>query len=381
MLKVLWCGDAVIQSGFSVVTHNVCNRLSTMYDVVVYGIGHNGSIVHPYTYRIQPASVGGDLYGFRGFTEFVDSVNPDVIVLFNDDFVVLQYLSLIINHSACKTVILPINCFPINPYNAMNISMCGVNNILTYTEYAKNKFREVNPNLDIDTMYHGVDVSIFQPVLDVKKNNGIDDYFVIGNINTNTVRKRLDLFLKIFSKFASDKEKVKCVIHTDRIRGEYLLDEIAKQYGILDKVIFSSGRLTFTAMNELYNLMDVVCTTCIGEGFGLSLLEGAACGKPIVCPDLGNLRDIWSMGADFVKVSHKDYIPYTAFEGEVVDIDDFVRALNKLYYDPIHRTNLGSDALRRVYDAKFNWNNVADKVSNAIQKAMKWKLVTVEATR
>jgi glycosyltransferase involved in cell wall biosynthesis len=132
--------------------------------------------------------------------------------------------------------------------------------------------------------------------------------------------------------------------------------------------------VSFEKMNLLYNVIDVVVNTSIGEGFGLSLVEGAACGVPILCPDHGNLRDIWTKGADFINIERQEYVYGTRFVGDVINVDDFVDKLNKFYNDRNYLKQKGEEAFEHSKSNKFLWKSVADKVYKVLLKANKRKL-------
>lgn len=378
-MKVLWCGDAVVNSGFSVVTHNVCKYLSQKCDLVVYGICYDGLTPNPHSYTIYPACSGGDVYGFKHFREVVEKVEPDVVVLFNDDHVIKFYLQIMSEFTDVKRVIIfPVNLLPLNKDTLLFFSIVGVSEALVYTNFSRKEISKINPNLSSTVMYHGVDHSVFYPIQEAKKHLNLDRFFIVGNINVNDYRKRMDLFVKAFSEFAKNKEDVKCLIHTNK-SATYDLTAIARRYGVGNKLILSSGVAEFDKINFLYNLMDVVVTTSVGEGFGLSLLEGAACGKPVVCPAIGNLMDVWGDSAEFIKLIKKtESVPNTSFEGEVIDTGDLVAKLNKLYKNEEFRKERGVAAYNRSYNDVFDWEHVATKVFEVIMRASKDRVYVIE---
>ncbi len=106
MLKLLWIGDACIESGFSVVTHSVCNELSAFCDISIYGIRYDGIKRNTFNYYIYPAKKYGDIYGFDNIVEVVKNENPDVVVVFNDLDVVCKYIS-ILREKGVKNKIVP----------------------------------------------------------------------------------------------------------------------------------------------------------------------------------------------------------------------------------------------------------------------------------
>ena len=374
-MKVLWIGDAVVQSGFSVVTHSICNELADKCDLVVFGVRYDGRIRHDCNYYIYPGQRGGDMYSFDFAAQVALQENPDLIVVFNDDHIVNNYIDSIrsvidrFDTKARVVPLFPINLLPVNRDIMLFFTTKGVDSIMTYTNFSKQKIREINPSLNITTVYHGVDSGMYFPIDNVKKQFGLKNDFIVGNINSNTYRKRLDLFLEGFAKFAKNKSDAKCLVHANNTDTAYDLMLLARNFGVEDKVILSSANLTVDKMNVLYNIMDVNVNTSIGEGFGLSLVEGAACGVPILCAEHGNLKDIWGKNADYIKIERSEYLAGTKCIGDVISTDDFAEKLNKFYEDRSYLGERRENILEASKDVKFQWATVADKVFKVLSEA------------
>lgn len=115
--------------------------------------------------------------------------------------------------------------------------------------------------------------------------------------------------------------------------------------------------------------MDVNVNTSLGEGFGLSLIEGAACGVPVLCPPHGNLTDIWTQGAEFIDIKSKEYVAGTKFVGDVISTDSLADKLELLYSDKELLKTRGEEAYSHSIKDKFSWNIVANKVYKTLAKA------------
>jgi len=382
-MKVLWIGDAVVQSGFSVVTHNICKRLQDKCEVVVFGVRYDGRTRHHCKYHIYPGLAPGDMYNFEFAGNVVLWENPDIIIIFNDLHIIRKYIewiqSVTRNYDTKARVIplFPVNLLPLNKSDVLALTELGVDTVLTYTDYSKNKVTEINPNLNIVSIYHGVDRGTYYSIPNAKQEMGLKNYFVVGNVNSNTYRKRLDLFLEGFAKFARGKPDVRCLIHANNKDISYDLPTLASDLGIADKVIISSGNLTPDKVNVLYNIMDVNTNTSLGEGFGLSLVEGAACGTPILCANHGNLRDIWGASADYIKIKRSEYVAGTLYKGDVIDTSDFVIKLDRFYEDRNYLQQRGKSVLTACGHRKFDWDGVTDKVFGAATKVNSGRLSIV----
>ena len=234
-MKVVWIGDAIVQSGFSVVTHGICNELTKKCDLVVYGVRNDGKLRHNCDYHIYPGQNAGDIYGFEYAAQVVLQENPDVVVVFNDDHIVNRYIDAIRslgNIRARIVPLFPVNLLPLNKDVMLFFSVKDVECLMTYTNFSKRKIEEINPNLNITAIYHGVDSKAYFPVLNAKQQLGLKNDFIVGNVNSNTYRKRLDLFLEGFAKFAKNKTDVKCLIHANNHDVAYDLPTLAKDFGV-----------------------------------------------------------------------------------------------------------------------------------------------------
>jgi D-inositol-3-phosphate glycosyltransferase len=378
-MKVLWIGDAIVQSGFSVVTHNICNILYKKCDLVVYGIGYDGRVRNTYPYYIYNGRTDGDLYNFQRAASIAHYEDPDVIVIFNDDEIIRKYVDAGIQSLKAKVIpLFPINLLPLDRGNMFVFSdpKLDIAEIMTYTESSQREVLKICSDINVTAIYHGVDREKFFTVTNVKNKVGLKDFFVVGNVNSNTYRKRFDLFLKGFAIFAKDKPDVKCLLHCAR-DGAYNLREIVKALGIGDHVIFSEQILDISGMNHLYNMMNVNVNTSMGEGFGLSLIEGAACGVPVLCPEHDNLKDIWYQGADFIKIKEQEYLVNTGWKGSIIDVEDFVAQLTHFYENSGYTKTKGAQALELSKDSKFDWKTVSDKVFEVLCRASKNRTITL----
>lgn len=384
-MKVLLVGDSIIQGSFSTITHNICNKLVNKCDLVVYGTGYDGRVKHPYKYYIYPAKSGDDIYNFDYFNKVVKDERPDVIIIFNYDYIVKKFLNSIKDIEIGRRIlILPISLFPISVGNMLSFSSLEshVSSVLTYTDFAKSKILDINPNLKITSICGGVNHHIFYSVKDAKKELGLQNIFVVGNVSSNTYINRLDLFLKGFSIFAKNKSDVRCLIHTTSIDYTYNIKWMANNLGISNKLILSKNNLEFDKLNMLYNLLDLSVNTCLGSDLKLTLLESAACRVPILCPKQENLIDIWGDVATYIKLSkYTETVPNTEFEGEVIDLDDFVECLEKFYSDRSYTSSMGEAAFNYSNSERFDWGVVSNKVYSAITDAYQDKVNVLDTVR
>jgi glycosyltransferase involved in cell wall biosynthesis len=70
---------------------------------------------------------------------------------------------------------------------------------------------------------------------------------------------------------------------------------------------FFAGRLNdHASLSMIYNAMDVFVTPSLAESFGMTALESIACGTPVVCFDVGGLKDIIQHKKNGYRAVYKD---------------------------------------------------------------------------
>lgn len=130
------------------------------------------------------------------------------------------------------------------------------------------------------------------------------------------------------------KEQVYAVRHKDRIRAV--------------------GRVTDQELNLLYNAAAMFVLPSLYEGFGLTALEAAACGIPIVCSDIPALREVMGAGADY-------------FDAE--NIENMADVMLRVLDDPKRAEELANLALGRI--RHFSWKQAGLATINFYEEALK----------
>lgn len=380
--KLLWVGDAVVQTGFARVTHSILDRLSSLYDVSVLGVNYRGD-PHKYSYKIYPAMLGGDLLGFGRLAALVRGINPDIICILNDPWVIYQYSNILkqvfeSNRNNVKIFFyMPVDAHNIaspfvDPMDIADVSIC-------YTNFGVQELVKAGLKSKVAVIPHGHDSHIFYPEDKLKSRAAIsndrigEDWFIVGNTNRNQPRKRLDLLIEYFAEFVKDKPNtVKLMYHGVMHDQGWNLIDLAKYYGILDHFFVTSLTLTMDTLPSqdilrlIYNSMDVYASTTQGEGWGLGHSESMGCCIPQIVPDFSALGE-WCRDETGVPVV--EYVPisyYGATPGQVNTVhglpgkQDFVNALNKLYYDKQYRLALAERGYKHITSKQFSWDTVAN---------------------
>ena len=122
-----------------------------------------------------------------------------------------------------------------------------------------------------------------------KYNLGKDD-FIIGCVGRIAKEKSLDKLLKSFQSLSELNNHVKLVIVGD---GPELneLKKLSKDLNITDEVIFT-GLVQYDHIPTYYNLFDVMVSFSQTETQGLTIIEGLAASKPVICIDDESFREM-----------------------------------------------------------------------------------------
>lgn len=122
------------------------------------------------------------------------------------------------------------------------------------------------------------------------------------------------------------------------------LERLAARLGVADAVRFH-GHLPLPAMVELLHRCHLFLNASPKEGWGLTVIEAAACGVPCVAADSPGLRDSVEDGVTGLLV------PYG-------DTAAMARAALALLGDPARREAMGARAAARA--RSFSWDAAAD---------------------
>ena len=77
-------------------------------------------------------------------------------------------------------------------------------------------------------------------------------------------------------------------LSNDREKLNQKVKQLVEKLGLIKEIIFT-GNIDYNVLPEVYNSADVVALCSKNEGFGLSVTEGMACGKPIIGTNTGGI--------------------------------------------------------------------------------------------
>jgi D-inositol-3-phosphate glycosyltransferase len=274
--KLLWVGDAVATTGFGTVTHGVLDRLHKTWDVSVLGVNYLGD-PHTYPYPIYPAQLGGDIWGLGRLEQLVAGIDPDVVVILNDPWVVKDYLPMLSKYRAKVAAYIPIDAKNVRkdfvaPLNQLDLA-------IPYTQFGLDELTKSGLTIPTTIIPHGFDSSVYKPMpsAEARKPLGLaPSWFVVGCVARNQPRKRLDLLVQYFAEWVHTTNKpnsVRLYPHCAMQDIGWDIVQMAQYRGIEDRLIVTDPKqmsasrgVPREALANIYNSFDVHAMTTAGEG-------------------------------------------------------------------------------------------------------------------
>jgi glycosyltransferase involved in cell wall biosynthesis len=394
--KLLWVGDIVAMTGFARVTENVLERLRENYEIVVLACNHWGDPtplqskykMYPSSNRFQTAPFGEDR-----IREVVEKEKPDIVFSINDMWIINeQYKRIKDLHD--QKLFKFVGYAPMDSYGwtgCLDETANDWDGVISYTEFGAHEFIRGGIKKPITIIPHGITANQFYPTDKAearKRLNLRDDIFIVFNGNRNQFRKRIDITVEGFAKFAKDKPDTQLYLHMGlKDQGWDLMPLFAR--AMQREGIDPNGRIILTAqtqgppnvevefLNTIYNAVDVGVNTCKGEGWGLVSHEHAACRVAQVVPDHTSCKEIFEGYGRLIRCDHVDVDTNYSREMPCPSSDHLAAVLTDLYEDKEKREATAELCYLRATDERFNWDTIAHQFGEVFQEVLN---VVVETT-
>lgn len=312
--------------GYAKVGYNLIRQLSTLSPAVkVFHFGFqrhasranirkypDGVVSYDAAANEDPKEEG---FGFNKIHEYLEMVNPDVVMIYNDPITIYRFTEAM-KHDRAKS---PYKLWIYLDQVYSGIGQPLIENIQKHADRVycfspvwKDALLEYGSFPDVRVLEHAVDPATFHPISSdvrdsVRKNMNIPlNAIVFFNANRNSQRKRLDLTISGFVHAIKDMPRACLILATNmtpqtgafydlqRIYIEELkragldLREYAQRLLLLDTS--PPNLIDDEGINQLYNIADVGINTSDGEGYGLCQLEHLFIGAPQIVTDVGTYR-------------------------------------------------------------------------------------------
>ena len=379
--KLLWVGDAAVSTGFAKITHNVCDRLyENDWDVSVLGVNYFGD-PHPWPYSIYPttgrSTGGGYDFGLSRIVELVSNIQPDIVVVANDPWNVPEYLKRVGDVPVVATM-------AVDGRNCRGDLLNGLTHAIFWTQFALDEAREGGYAGSATVVPLGVDLEMFHSVDkdEALRRTGkpelLRDAFILGNVNRNQPRKRLDLTVAYFAQWVREYDVRNAYLYMHLApTGDigYDIYQLMRYYGVANRLIYVehpvAGGVEEADMIYTYGTFDLQMSTTQGEGWGLTTMEGMACGIPQVIPDWSALGEWAIRGTELIPctttIATSNFINAI---GGVPDKEKMIEAFDRFYRSEGLRGTAGRAAREHVARPEFRWDDIAERYREVLETSL-----------
>ena len=307
---VIACTHPLQPTGYARVGCSLANGLSKLgWRVVVYGFQNMASVseryLDPRVCVLDAGKLSGNPMGFGETvcSDILQSIQPDVFVVYNDVFVINSYLD---------SVTIPPGTKVIAYLDLVHSGQSFIHSITHRVDQVWVFSECWVSEIDHPSVYvipHGLD-PCFVPLDPQKSRTTLNlprDGFIVLNSNRNSYRKALDVsirvFLEAYVELGKPSDLYLFMNCTSCDTGYDIRDLINRECRrlSLDHTEISqtrilgmqnSGFLSDMTLNMLYNACDVGLNTSVGEGFGLMALEMGSLRKPLIVNGTGGACDL-----------------------------------------------------------------------------------------
>jgi D-inositol-3-phosphate glycosyltransferase len=380
-------------TGLTRVMHNLMRRLADRHEIHFLGIGYSGETVRNRGLTVYPTNLeGGDVFAAIQARSLIEEIQPVLIFIMHDIWLFDYYVRVLGPYrDRLKIVVyIPLDGRIKNEEDAAPLA--HTDRVVAYSRFGRAEFegafrrlREKQPAWDfpaVDAIPHAVDRDRFFPFPELMQvsfasggraqakrrvfGDGPDpgDSFVVLNASRPYKRKRVDLTVRGFARFAADKPaNVRLCLHHAVMdtASEYELVSLIRQCGLGERVSLNpmGTRIVDDAeLNLLYNACDVGINTSMGEGWGLVSFEHGAAGAAQIVPDHTACAELWRGRAELMPTA-RSYVPeFSPLEMGEVSPQGVAGALEALYRDPARRQELARAAVAAAQNPAHSWEAV-----------------------
>lgn len=388
MAKILYCGDAFVETGFGRVAENLLPIFSKHHEVSVLAVNYHGDPnEQAKNYKVYPAMLhGSDPFGAHRIAEVVEKERPDLIWVTNDIWIAINLWEAVKRYQkdfGFKFFVYT----PIDSYGLFPDLLEPVNEwdgIATYTEFGAEEIIKIGYEKPISILGHGTDFDKFFP-LDKEETRDIlgvpQDAFIVFNGNRNQPRKRIDLTIKGFIRFAKDKPDARLWLNMGQKDLGWdlipLFKRVARDEGydptgklILTSPDFSTANcLSIEQLNQVYNASDVGINTCIGEGWGLVNTEHAATGVAQVVPDHTSCKEIFNE-IPRISIESWEVDRHYGLDRGQPSPDSLAEILTQYYEDRDSLKAAGEWCYNRIHEKQFTWPEIGKEAKKIIDTVL-----------
>ncbi len=260
-----------------------------------------------------------------------------------------------------------------------------VDAVVAVSDHIAKTFRAAFPDYPgvVATVGNGVDVTRFRPrdEADGPPANNKRSILFVGRISPEKgIHTLIDAFSEVAKRFhdvelhiagphsalspdfvtslSSDPRVTALLRFYDRwgvcTYPQYLEEQVAR-HGLGERVRFL-GNVPHKELVATYQAADLIVNPSLSESFGISVVEGMACGKPVVGTRIGGMCESIVNGTTGVLV-------------EAEEPAELAQALITVLEDPTRARNMGREGRKRAAE-HFSWEARAKRLMNVYRSVV-----------
>jgi hypothetical protein len=308
---VFLCDSPELDSGFANVGRNLLSRIQIPEDskLFVWGLGHD-NIPTDIKYQIYSAGINSSWRSEKNinrFYEFLNRLEDEItLIVIHDAFRLSDFCPVIDKIRLTKKLNI-IAYVPVDSYLTIEDQpfLSRVDIPVAYNEFGKKEIQKYALK-EVIIIPHGLEHETYKP-LDINRERLFpqltsSDKLII-NVNTNTERKSPEKSIEILKELLQFENNYFLYMHMHPHKDTNL-KEIATDLGVEKNIIFADPFYENTVIGktscskellcEIYNCADLVLSTSVGEGWGLTSFEAAACKVPIAIPYHTSYKELFT---------------------------------------------------------------------------------------
>lgn len=393
--RILFISDYLnLNSGFANVIRKIIYYFYNLgYTVAQMGWAYTGFPPSQDPFPVYPISSlnQGDYFGSRIFENVVEHFKPDVVFTLGDCYAI----DWLVGHPSRKYFKL-VSYVPIDSHPIPSVPISGlkrgwvevlesVDQLILMSNYGLEQVKKVcSFKQEPVVIYHGVDDKVFYPgnkFLE-RGRQGFDLIETIYScVATNSERKQIPRLLEAF-KIVSDTigtDKVALLLHVPvrEQRDGWFLDQIVSQLDLFDDKCFFGTNVYFTGkirngygtsaniVRRVYTISDVFVTPTTCEGFGLPILEAAACERPTIGINYSTLPELVGDHGWLVEPSDWIYTRPYCMKRPLISIKKLAESMIEAHLDKDKTSKFGKLSFK--FAKKYTWDKVLPSFEKVIR--------------
>lgn len=392
-------------TGYAKVAWNIVKLLSRypefeVYQYAIHKYNKAAEEFRPYPENIKVFDVAsedktGDMTGFcfDGLTDYCNQVKPDVIVIYNDAYIIKRYVDSINRCTADVRSRLKISAYLDQTYLNIRSEYQSffnkeIDQIFVFNNEWANLLRLQGIRKPICVFEHGFDMDLHLCMDKTVARLSLslpEDSFLIVAINRNCMRKRFDIVIAAFAELVcrhpNKKLQLFCVTDKGDKGGYSLLDifitELRRRNVPIEqhihKILMIAEEQTHSdqTINLIYNTADIGISCADAEGFSLSQFEMMGLGRPqVLTSHVAFSSYATQHNSMIVPTKYTYYVPNcispVAGEAAAVMWQDVVIALERYVMDSELVERHGLAARERIL--KSTWDSVSVDFLNHLRE-------------